>query len=221
MNQMADEPAAPATPTEPVTPAASAPSATPPTVLGAAEPPKAGDPPADPKVEPPKEPAKADALAAIDPAALKLPEGFKADEAALKFAADILSNDKLSPQERMQSLVDFHAAELKKASEASSKYWGDLQTEWQAKAKEVYGPEPAKSPKIIAVAKLIDSLGEKPASELREALEMSGMGNHPAVIAAFVNLADRLGEPKHLQGNPPAAQAQTPAQAFFPNMKQG
>jgi hypothetical protein len=117
----------------------------------------------------------------------------------------------------MQSLVDFHAAELKKASEASSKYWAEKQTEWQAKAKEVYGPEPAKSPKIIAVAKLIDSLGEKPASELRDALEMSGMGNHPAVIAAFVNLADRLGEPKHLQGNPPAATAQTaPPQPSIP-----
>jgi hypothetical protein len=219
---MADEPAAPATPTEPVTPAAPAPSATPPTVLGAAaEPPKAGDPPADPKAEPPKEPAKADAPAAIDPAAVKLPAGFTADEAALKSVADILSNDKLSPQERMQSLVDFHAAELKKASEASSKYWAEKQTEWQAKAKETYGPEPAKSPKIIAVAKLIDSLGEKPASELRDALEMSGMGNHPAVIAAFVNLADRLGEPKHLQGNPPAATAQTAASAFYPNMKQG
>lgn len=218
---MADEPAVPATPTEPVTPAAPAPSATdkPASILAAtdkpAEPPKAEDKPADKPADKPVEPA------AIDPAAVKLPAGFTADEAALKSAADILSNDKLSPQERMQSLVDFHAAELKKASEASSKYWAEKQTEWQAKAKETYGPEPAKSPKIIAVAKLIDSLGEKPASELRDALEMSGMGNHPAVIAAFVNLADRLGEPKHLQGNPPAAQAQTPAAAFYPNMKQG
>jgi hypothetical protein len=142
---MADEPAAPATPTEPVTPAAPAPSATdkPASILAAtekpAEPVKAeGDKPADK----PAEPAKADAPAAIDPAAVKLPDGFTADEAALKSAADILSNDKLSPQERMQSLVDFHAAELKKASEASSKYWAEKQTEWQAKAKEPTAPSP-------------------------------------------------------------------------------
>jgi hypothetical protein len=152
---------------------------------------------------------------AIDAKALKLPEGFTADEAVLKSATDILLDDKLSPQDRMQKLVDFHAAELKKASEASSKYWGDLQAEWQAKAKETYGPEPAKSPKIVAVSKLIDSLGEKPAGELRDALEMSGMGNHPAIIAAFVNLAERLGEPKHVSGNPPSGRPATAAEAIY------
>jgi hypothetical protein len=157
---------------------------------------------------------------AIDPAALKLPEGFKADEATMKAAIDIIADDKLSPQDRTQKLVDFHAAELKKASEASSKYWAEQQIKWQDQAKETYGPEPAKSPKIVAVAKLIDSLGEKPASELREALEMSGMGNHPSVIAAFVALADRMGEPKHLTGNPTST-PKDPATAFYPDMKQG
>lgn len=217
---MADEPAAPATPVEPVTPAAPASPATPSTVLGApdpkpAEPAKADDKP----VEPAKESAKAE-VPIIDPAALKLPEGFKADEATMKAAIDIIADDKLSPQDRTQKLVDFHAAELKKASEASSKYWAEQQTKWQDQAKVTYGPEPAKSPKIVAVAKLIDSLGEKPASELREALEMSGMGNHPSVIAAFVALADRMGEPKHLTGGPTSA-PKDPASAFYPDMKQG
>lgn len=218
---MADEPAAPATSVEPVTPAAPAPSAT---VLGTpAEPAKAepkaedkpGDKPAEKPADKPAEPA-----AGIDAAKLKLPEGFKADEATMKSAIEILTNEKLAPQDRMQKLVDFHAAELKKASETSSKYWAEQQTKWQDEAKVTYGPEPAKSPKIVAVAKMIDSLGEKPASGLRDALEMSGMGNHPAIIAAFVALADRLGEPRHLQGGPAGA-PKDPAQAFYPDMKQG
>jgi hypothetical protein len=217
---MADESAAPATPVEPVTPAAPASPATPSTVLGAPDPKPTEPAKADDKsVEPAKELAKAEAPA-IDPAALKLPEGFKADEATMKAAIDIIADDKLSPQDRTQKLVDFHAAELKKASEASSKYWAEQQTKWQDQAKETYGPEPAKNPKIIAVAKAIDSLGEKPASAFRDALEMSGMGNHPAVIDALVTFADRLGEPKHLQGNPVSG-PKDPASAFYPDMKQG
>jgi hypothetical protein len=209
---MADEPITPTAPAEP----APAPAPAPSTVLGTPEP-KPADPAVEPKPgDPPKvEDKKPDPAPAIDAKALKLPEGFTADEAVLKSATDILLDDKLSPQDRMQKLVDFHAAELKKASEASSKYWGDLQTEWQAKAKETYGPEPAKSPKIVAVSKLIDSLGEKPASELRDALEMSGMGNHPAIIAAFVNLAERLGEPKHVSGNPPSNRPANAAEAIY------
>jgi hypothetical protein len=207
---MADEPVAPAAPVDP----ASAPASAPSTVLGTPEP-----KPADSAVkpgEPPKvEDKKPDPAPVIDAKALKLPEGFTADEATLASAVSILSDEKLAPQERAQRLVDFHAAELKKASEASSKYWGDLQTEWQAKAKEAYGPEPAKSPKIVAVSKLIDSLGEKPAGELRDALEMSGMGNHPAIIAAFVNLAERLVEPKHVSGNPPSGRPATAAEAIY------
>jgi hypothetical protein len=155
----------------------------------------------------------------VDAKALKLPEGFTADEAQLGAFATLANEFKL-PQDAAQKLVDLHAAALKSASEASSKYWGDLQKTWQDEAKTTYGPEPAKNPKIIAVGKMIDSLGEKPASALREALDMSGMGNHPAIIAAFASLAERLAEPAHAQGNP-ANRPATAAQAIYPNMKQG
>ncbi len=144
-------------------------------------------------VEKPAEPTKTEAPV-IDPAKLTLPEGFKADEPTIKAVTDVLLDDKLAPQDRMQKLVDIHTAALKASTDATAKYWSDKQTEWQTEAKKVYGPEPAKSPKIIAVSKLIDSLGEKPASELRDALEMSGMGNHPAIIGAFVQLAEKLTE---------------------------
>lgn len=188
-----------------------------PTLLGGdkpAEAPKAEDKPADkPGDKPAEKPA---ALAATD---FKLPDGFTADEAQMGSFLSIANELGLS-KEAAQKLVDLNAASVRAASEASSKYWADLQKEWQAEATKTYGPEPAKNPKIIAVSKAIDSLGEKPAAALREALDMSGMGNHPAVIAAFAAFAERLSEPAHAKGSPPGRPA-TAAQAIYPNMNQG
>lgn len=152
----------------------------------------------------PAAPESTPAPAAIDPAKLTMPQGFTPDETVIKGVTDVLLDDKLSPQDRMQKLVDLHASEVRKSSDAATKYWTDKQTEWKAEAAKTYGPEPAKSPKIIAVSKLIDSLGEKPAGDLRDALEMSGMGNHPAVIGAFVALAERLTESGTIVAQTPA-----------------
>lgn len=149
----------------------------------------------------------------VDPKAFKLPDGFTADEKQMgDFAA--LANEFKLPQDAAQKLVDLHAAALKQASETSSKYWSDKQAEWLTEAKKTYGPEPAKNPKIVAVSKLIDSLGEKPAGALREALDMSGMGNHPAVVAAFAQLAERLSEPGHAKGSPAGRPANI-AESFY------
>lgn len=177
----------------------------------------AGKTPGEP--EPPK-PAADAPKPTVEVAALKLPEGFKADDPALTQFATIANEAKIS-QDVAQKLVDFHAAALKKASEASSEYWGNLQKEWGESNKTEFGPEPAKSPKIIAVSKLIDSLGEKPASAFREALDMSGMGNHPAIVKAMVLLAERLTEPAHARGAPPAQRPATAAEAIYGPPKTG
>lgn len=231
---MANEPAPPNnTPAPPPAGDPPAPDAkAPATVLGTkpeGDPPKPDDKtpvlgPDGKPIETKPDDKKPDPAPAIDPAKITLPEGFKADEPVLKAAVDLLVDPALSPQDRAQKLIDLHAQELKKATDANAKYWSDLQTEWQAKAKETYGPEPAKSPKIIAVSKLIDSLGEKPAGELRDALEMSGMGNHPAIIGAFVTLAERLTEAGGTIAatKPTAAKPQSLGEAFYgPNQNSG
>lgn len=174
---------------------------------------KPADRPADKSADKPAEGAT------VDPKAFKLPDGFTADEKQLGEFASIANELKL-PQDAAQKFLDLHATALKQASETSSKFWADKQAEWATQNKADFGPEPAKNPKIIAVSKMIDSLGEKPAAALKEALEFSGMGNNPAVIAVFAALAERLTEPGHAKGSPPS-KPQDPATAFYPNMKQG
>jgi len=221
---MADEPAPP--PTNPV-PAPGTPNILTPGQNAAAvadgkppvEPPAPPVPPTEPP-KPPEEPAKPDAKPTVDVKAFKLPEGFKADDPTLTSFAALANEHKLT-QDAAQKLVDMHTAALKQASEASSKYWGDKQKEWETVNKAEYGPVPTENPKITAVAKLIDSLGEKPAAELRDALVFSGMGNNPAVVKAFVLLAERLTEPGHARGTPPSGRPATAAEALYGPPKTG
>ena len=222
---MADEPvgagatpipgSAPSAATDPAPSAAPAPAAGEPSILNPT-PEKPEDKPADKPGEKPD--AKGEAPATVDPKAFKLPEGFSPDEKMLGDFATLANEHKL-PQDAAQKLVDLHAAALKQASEASSKYWADKNTEWVGEVKAEFGVDAGKNPKIIAVTKMIDSLGEKPASDFKAALDFSGMGNNPAIIRGLAALAERLTEPAHAKGAPPGRPA-TAAQAIYPNMKQ-
>ena len=104
----------------------------------------------------------------------KMPEGVEADEKTLadftKFAKEL----KLSP-ESAQKLVDLRSAAVVAAKEqhaATVKGWADA-----VKAdKELGGDKLAEN---LAVAKKAIDLGPP---ELKELLEASGLGNHPAVF---------------------------------------
>ena len=205
---------APDTPTTPPAPPSAEPTlaTTPPAADPPVEPKPGDPPPAEPK---PAEPPKPEPPPPIDLAKLTLPEGFKADDARLKSVYEVLSDEKLPPQDRMQKLVDIHATALKEASEGISKYWSDMQKEWGEANKAKYGPEPTKHPTIISIGKAIDSLGEKPAAAFREALDMSGMGNNPAIVAALGIWAEQLVETRrHAQGSP-SGQRPSAADAIF------
>lgn len=211
---MADPAPVEPTPAEPAAPTTVA--ATPP-----AEPTVAATPPTEPAK--PVEPEKpAETTATIDVSKVALPENFTRDDAKLKSVADIISDASLSPQDRMQKLIDFHTAALQEASKKDVDYWTGLQKEWGEANKATYGQEPTKHPTIIAIGKAIDSLGEKPAAAFREALDMSGMGNHPAIIAGLGILATKLAEPsQHVTGSPPSKTApKSLAEAFYgPNQQ--
>lgn len=104
----------------------------------------------------------------------KMPDGVEADEKTLteftKFAKEL----KLSP-ENAQKLVDLRSAAVVAAKEqhaATVQGWAD-----EVKADKVLGGD--KLPESLAIAKKAIDLGPP---ELKELLEQSGMGNHPAVF---------------------------------------
>lgn len=196
-----------------------APPVNPPSTPGAPPAPPAGDPPKDPVIpEPPKEPeAPAPAAFALDK--IKLPEGMKSDDPTLASFGEVLANDKLSPLERGQALLDLYADVTKKGRDAATEAWNTVNKQWETATladKDIGGAkwDTTKS----TIAKAIDSLGPELAASVREALDVTGAGNHPAMVKMMYKFASQITEGGHIGGNPPGAGApKSVKDAFYPN----
>lgn len=183
------------------TPAAEAPKAE-------AEAPKPGEAP-KPEAAP----------AALDIAKLQLPEGLKADDPLIAQFGTILSDEKLAPQERAQQLINMHTSAVQKAADAPSEYWKGVREGWvnEVKADPQIGGSKLE-PTLQGISKMIDTLGPAESKGFREALDMSGIGDNPAVIRALASWSKLLVEGGHINGTPPGqAQAVDLAKTFFPN----
>lgn len=130
----------------------------------------------------------------------------------------ILNNQELSANDRAQALVDLQGKALAQAAEAQTKAWTTLQDEWQGKVKadpEIGGAKLQDT--LASVGKLVTEYGT---DELREALDVTGAGNHPAVVKFFAKMASRLTEGSAVPGNP-AGQGQSLAEKMYPTMTKG
>lgn len=137
----------------------------------------------------------------------KMPEGVEPDEKSLaeftKFAKEL----KLSP-ESAQKLVDLRSAAVVAAKEqhtATVKGWAD-----EVKADKELGGD--KLQETLAVAKKAIDLGPP---ELKELLETSGMGNHPAVVKWAHAVGKALSEDAIRSGNTAPAQERSTASVLY------
>lgn len=144
---------------------------------------------------------------------------MKTDDPTLVSFGQVLGNDKLSPLERGQALLDLYADVTKKGRDAATEAWNTVNKQWSDATladKEIGGAkwDTTKS----TIAKAIDALGTEHAAALREALDVTGAGNHPAVLKAMFKWASQVTEGGHIGGNPPGADApKSVKEAFYPN----
>lgn len=165
----------------------------------------------------PAEGKKLDAPVAFEADKIKLPEGFTKDDESFGKFGEIMNDSKLSPTERGQKLVELQAEVAKKASEAGTKAWNDLQDQWvrDVKAdKEIGGDKLIPTQQVIS--KAIDALGPDSAKAFRLALDYTGAGNNPAIIKGLAAMGKLLTEGGHITGNPPKT-GKTIQEEFFPN----
>ena len=199
----------------PSTPAA-APSSTPPVVDGAAATPPAAAPTAQPGTTAltatTQEPAAAAEEKAVAPETYEFtaPEGVTLDNAALERFTPLFKEANLT-QETAQKLVTEYAsyqqAQIVKQAEtwlAESKADKEIGGQsFDANAKEAQQ----------AFAKYGD-----PA--LKQFLEQTGLGNHPALLKMFVKIQRASAEDKHVQIDAPSkGQTDSFAKKLFPDMK--
>lgn len=143
----------------------------------------------------------------------KLPEGVTVDAAAVESFTPIAKELNLS-QEQAQKLVDYFAKVRGDEVQASVKAVADLRTGWVGTAKADQEIGGAKFTENLSVAKTaLDKFGTP---QLRDALNQTGLGDHPEVIRFFHRVGRALAEDKVVTGSP-GSQAKTLAERMYPN----
>ena len=161
------------------------------------------------------------------PAPLVVPDKYElkdADAAVVEKATPIFKELGLS-QDAAQKLVDFYNAQ---AAE-STKLVNDMRAEWRTQMSAL--PEVASNPKATedmgrAKATIFEN-DPKGLAAFNEAMDLTGAGDHPAIVKAFLRFASRVNEGTHVSGRSPSSEGQaapnksvrpSAAQALYPNL---
>lgn len=158
----------------------------------------------------PAEAPKAEQPQAPEDYTFTMPDGVELDSAAADEFKAIAKELKLD-QASAQKVADVGAKMAQRQVEQHTK----LVETWveQVKVDKEIGGD--KLQENLAVAKrALDTFGTP---ELRDVLNMSGLGNHPEVIRAFYKAGKAISEDRFVQGAPTAT-PNDPAKKLFPNM---
>lgn len=137
---------------------------------------------------------------------IKVPEGIEIDEKAVTDFKAIMADDKLSPADRANKLVEMHAAALKASAEKPMQLWFDTQKKWQDEVradKEIGGTNLDANRSNIAKA-ITDIMGDQAAATF-EALKYTGAANHPAIVRLFARMSKVFVEGGPAAGSAPGA----------------
>lgn len=153
-----------------------------------------------------------------------LPEGVKLEGDQLIAATDLFKGLNLN-QAGAQSLIDFHTAQMAAAVAAPEAAYKEMTEGWRtaAQADPEIGPHTAKIKADLG--KALDTLGDaKLVTDFKEAMNLTGVGDHPAFIKVMAKWASRVIEPSHITGagpvvpKAPDAKPASIASAMYPNL---
>lgn len=144
----------------------------------------------------------------------KLPEGMKLDDAqSTEFSA--VAKELNLTQEQAQKLVDLQAKYVEGQNKSHSENWTKTVDGWAQEARNDPEYGGAKFNESIALARTaVDKFGDK---ALKEALSLTGAGNHPALVRFMVKVGKAVSEDTVHKGSPPA-QSIDPVKSFYPSM---
>jgi len=143
----------------------------------------------------------------------KLPEGASVDGETLDRARSLFSEARL-PQEQAQKFIDLAVSREQAAAQKGVQAFVDLQNKWVSEIKadpEIGGDRLTAS--MASAARAIDRLG---VPGLKEALNLTGAGNNPAIVKAFVRLGQMVSEDRFVPGRNAAPSApRSPAETIY------
>lgn len=158
----------------------------------------------------------------------KAPEGFEIDAKVIEDATPVFKELGLT-NEQGQKLMDLYAKHSRESAEAPYKQYETMRNSWRdeiAKNASLGNGKDGLSDAARAnIARAIDSVGDaKAVSALKEALDITGAGDNPAIVAAFNTLGKLLSEGTMVRAGSPApvkapgSGPRTAASAIYPNL---
>lgn len=163
--------------------------------------------------EQPQQPIVEDAPAQPAYGEFKLPDGVTVDADSLKPATELFAETGLS-QDQAQKFIDLAMARETAAAHKSVQAFVDLQNQWvsEIKADRDIGGDRLKT-SLASANRAIDRLN---VPGLREALNFTGAGNHPAIVKAFVRLGQMIAEDRFRPGHLARPQVpRSPAEVIY------
>jgi hypothetical protein len=142
----------------------------------------------------------------------KLPDGVTlAPE--VKTEADNLFKGLGLSQDAAQSLVDFYGKQISELASAPAKAYQEMTDGWRKDSEshpDLRGKLGPGQEINVRISKALDGLGDpKLASDFKAAMDLTGVGNHPAFIRVISRLAEKVTEGTHVAGNGPSKEGQS------------
>jgi len=155
-----------------------------------------------------------------------VPEGHTLDAAAVEAATPIFRELGLS-QDQAQRLVNFYSKQIGKINSENEGFMETMRTQWREELKadkEIGG----KLDQVkVEIGRALDRLPPTVRDNFKAAMDMTGAGDHPALIKAVYEFSKLIGEGSHVSGSGPSADGQSKtgiasrpsaAQSMYPNL---
>lgn len=172
--------------------------------------------------------AAAPATGAPETYEFKAPEGQQLDAALVAEASPIFKELGLS-QDQAQKLVDFYTTKSAATQNELATKIDTMRAEWR----DAVMKDPAIGPKLdsvkVELGRAKDQLSPDVRAKFDEAMNTTGLGDHPAVVRALYEMAKLVNEGSHVTGASPSPAGQrSPSQparpsiagALYPNLPQ-
>lgn len=156
----------------------------------------------------PNPPPVAEAVAPLTLADIAIPEGYTVPEEAMTSFLGLMNDPELSPAVRATKLVELQASVVQSIGESLAKEiettWTETRNQWKKEAEALPELGGDKLPLTLStIKKGLDSL--KVDKSFYEALNLTGAGDHPAVIRVLHALTKNLVEGGPVSGQPTRA----------------
>ena len=155
-----------------------------------------------------------------------VPEGHTLDAAAIESATPLFRELGLS-QDQAQKLVDFYSTQVGKINAENEGYMETLRTQWREELKADKDIGGKLDQVKVEIGRGLDRLPPAVRDNIKAAMDMTGAGDHPAVIKAIHAFASLIGEGTHVSGGGPSPNGQSKtgvasrpsaAQSMYPNL---